>query len=201
MADPADAVTRVFDALRAGRLTREDLTARRLSAFLGRSTIGLYHHFGSLDGFLIRVDGAGWRLLFETLGRRDAAGASLGDLAVAYLDFAFGHPHLYWLMSERPFDRGALRREGRLALAAPLWAASVALLERHGSRRPALDARALLAGLHGLAALTMSGRGNLGEAPGAAEDLAREAARRLAEALVAGGQGHEAGAPPAGRSR
>src|SRR5687767_12940330 len=97
--DPAGAVARVFEALRAGRLTRDDLSARRLSAFLGQSTIGLYHHFGSLDGFLIRVDGAGWRHLFETLARREAEGASVGDLAVAYLDFAFGHPHLYWLMS------------------------------------------------------------------------------------------------------
>ncbi|HEU4539106.1 MAG TPA: WHG domain-containing protein [Polyangiaceae bacterium] len=189
MADPADAVARVFEALRAGRLTRDDLTARRLAAFLGQSTIGLYHHFGSLDGFLIRVDGAGWRLLFETLARRDAGGASAGDLAVEYLDFAFRHPHLYWLMGERPFDRAALRREGRLALGKPLWAAFLALLERHGSCRPALDARALLGGLHGLAALTLSGRANFGEVPRRPEELAREAARRLAEALLGPGGG------------
>jgi WHG domain-containing protein len=184
MADPTDAVARVFDALREGRLTRDDLTARRLSAFLGQSTIGLYHHFGSLDGFLIRVDGAGWRLLFETLGRRDAEGASIGELAVSYLDFAFRHPHLYWLMSERPFDREALRRDGRLSLGKPLWAAFLALLGRHGSCRPALDARALLAGLHGLAALTLSGRGNFDEGPGSGEELARAAAWHLAEALL-----------------
>lgn len=184
MADPADAVARVFDALRAGRLTRDDLSARRLSAFLGQSTIGLYHHFGSLDGFLIKVDGAGWRLLLETLAAREAAGASAGDLAAEYLDFAFRHPHLYWLMGERAFDREALRREGRLSLGKPLWRAFVALVERHGSCRPALDARALLAGLHGLAALTLGGRANFGEASGRAEDRSREAARRLAEALL-----------------
>jgi len=184
VADPDDAVARVFEGLVRGRLTRDDLSARRLVAYLGQSTIVLYHHFGSLDGFLIRVDGAGWRRLLEGLLRREAEGATAADLAVAYLDFAFGHPHLYWLMSERPFDRAALRRQGRLSLGKPLWAAFLGLVGRHGSCRPALDARALLAGLHGLAALTLSGRANFGEAPRRAEALARDAARRLAEALL-----------------
>ncbi len=63
-------VERVFMALCEGRLTRDDLTARKIAAFLGQTTMVLYHHFGSLDGFLIRVDGLGWRRLAERLDAR-----------------------------------------------------------------------------------------------------------------------------------
>ncbi|WNG38532.1 hypothetical protein F0U61_36265 [Archangium violaceum] len=54
MTEQQDAVERVLKALISGELTRDGLTARRISAFLGQSTMGLYHHFGSLDGFLLR---------------------------------------------------------------------------------------------------------------------------------------------------
>lgn len=65
-------------------------------------------------------------------------------------------------MSERPFDRERLRAIGRLRQAEPLWEAFTALVARHGSRTPQLDAAVLLAGLHGLVALTLSGRASLG---------------------------------------
>lgn len=182
MRAPDDPVDRVFRALCAGELRRADLTARKLAAFLGASTTVLYHHYGSVDGFLIRVDGAAWALLVETLRARDAAGASLEDLALAYLDFAFLHPDLYGLMTAHPFDRVALRDEGRLSRAEPLVAAFAALLRRHGSRRPREDVHALFASLHGLASLALSGRTNLaGVADG---DQARATARRLVRAIV-----------------
>lgn len=184
MKEPPDAVKRVLSALISGELTREDLTTRRISAFLGQSTMGLYHHFGSLDGFLIQVDGAGWSQLVATLRRRDEEGANLGELLVSYLDFAFRHPHLYWLMAERRFDRDALRKEQRLSREQALWGAFTELVRRHGSSQPAEDTRVLFAGIHGLASLTLSGRANIGTAESSGEVMARESARRLAAAVV-----------------
>jgi AcrR family transcriptional regulator len=177
-------VERVLSALISGELTREDLTARRLSAFLGQSTMGLYHHFGSLDGFLIQVDGAGWDLLVDTLRRRAGEGAGLADLAISYLDFAFQHPHLYWLMAERRFDREALRKEQRLSREQPLWSTFTELVRQHGGKSPVEDTRVLFAGLHGLAVLTLNGRGAIGAPGSSGEALARESARHLVAALV-----------------
>ncbi|WP_437299679.1 TetR/AcrR family transcriptional regulator [Sorangium sp. So ce426] len=156
-------VERVFMALCEGRLTRDDLTARKIAAFLGQTTMVLYHHFGSLDGFLIRVDGLGWRRLAERLDARARAGADARSLAVGYVEFALCHPDLYWLMAERRFDRVRLREQGRLRLARPLWSSFVELLRHLGSRRPEEDTYVLFAGLHGIAMLALSGRANLGE--------------------------------------
>ncbi|MDC0685355.1 TetR/AcrR family transcriptional regulator [Sorangium atrum] len=156
-------VERVFTALCEGRLTRDDLTARKIAAFLGQTTMVLYHHFGSLDGFLIRVDGLGWRRLAERLDARARGGADARSLAVGYVEFALCHPDLYWLMAERRFDRARLREQGRLRLARPLWSSFVELLRHHGSRRPEEDTHVLFAGLHGIAMLALSGRSNLGE--------------------------------------
>ncbi|WP_438009969.1 TetR-like C-terminal domain-containing protein [Sorangium sp. So ce321] len=169
--DADEPVARVFQALCEGRLTRDDLTARKIAAFLGQTTMVLYHHFGSLDGFLIRVDGAGWRRLAELLEARARAGADLRSLAVGYVEFALRHPDLYWLMAERRFDRARLREQGRLRLARPLWGAFVELLRRYGSARPAEDTHVLFAGLHGIAMLTLSGRANLGEDAASAANL------------------------------
>ncbi|WP_437290484.1 TetR-like C-terminal domain-containing protein [Sorangium sp. So ce406] len=165
----------MFQALWEGRLTRDDLTARRIASFLGQTTMVLYHHFGSLDGFLIRVDGAGWRRLAELLEARARAGADARAIAVGYVEFALRHPDLYWLMAERRFDRAGLREQGRLRLARPLWSSFVGLLGRYGSARPAEDTHVLFAGLHGIAMLTLSGRANLGEDPTLGEDPAGEA--------------------------
>ncbi|WP_437592795.1 TetR/AcrR family transcriptional regulator [Sorangium sp. So ce1000] len=161
--DADEPVERVFVALCEGRLTRDDLTARKIAAFLGQTTMVLYHHFGSLDGFLIRVDGLGWRRLAERLDARARAGADAPSLAVGYVEFALRHPDLYWLMAERRFDRARLREQGRLRLARPLWSSFVDLLRHHGSRRPEEDTHVLFAGLHGIAMLALSGRANLGE--------------------------------------
>lgn len=161
--DADEPVERVFMALCEGRLMRDDLTARKIAAFLGQTTMVLYHHFGSLDGFLIRVDGLGWRRLAERLDARARAGADARSLAVGYVEFALCHPDLYWLMAERRFDRARLREQGRLRLARPLWSSFVELLRHHGSRRPEEDTHVLFAGLHGIAMLALSGRANLGE--------------------------------------
>ncbi|MEJ7598447.1 MAG: TetR-like C-terminal domain-containing protein [Kofleriaceae bacterium] len=183
----ARAVRVVFDALWRGTLHRDQLVARELSRRLGHSTFVLYHHFGSLDGFLIQVDGKGWQALLESLLRRDRRGATVAQLARGFVEFAFRRPVLYWLMTERPFDRAQLRRRGRLRAGDELWEGFVGIVARHGSQTPQLDARALLAGLHGLVALTASGRGTLGNTnPRAARRDTYAAARRLASALLPG---------------
>jgi hypothetical protein len=173
-------VGRVFEALLGGELEREDLSARRLTAFLGQSTIMLYHWFGSLDGFLIRVDGAGWRHLLGELSRHSAKKEGIASVMVAYVDFAFRHPTLYWLMTERPFDRARLRSEGRLRLEGVLVEAFGALLAANGVRDPAADTIPIFASLHGLASLAASGRLDLG-----GHARIRESARRLAAIFTA----------------
>jgi hypothetical protein len=170
---PSRLVQRVFTALLANRLSREHLSARRLSAFLGRSTIGLYHHFGSLDGFLIQVDGLGWQQLLGELeraasnGKRrdgsfDAEGA-LRAVALGYVDFANRYPCLYWLMTARPFDRAALRKAGRLRLETPLLLGFSKLLAACGSAEPETDLILAFSALHGLVNLVEGGRLNLGQ--------------------------------------
>lgn len=181
VASPDELVDRVFGALLRGELGRGDLGARRLAEWLGASTMVLYHHFGSLEGFLIRVDGRGWKRLLAELARHDAAGASLSEIALAYFDFALAHPDLYWLMAERRFDRPELSRQNRLSLGPLLWGSFVSLVERHGGT--AIDAHLLFATLHGLVSLHASGRGNLGESPVEARALARGAIERLVERL------------------
>lgn len=150
-------VTKVFAALLDGELTRGDLSARKLSAWLGQSTIGLYHYFGSLDGFLIRIDGAGWRHVLDLLARKKRAGANFTKLGLAYLDFARKHPTLYGVIAERHFDRARLRAEGRLRAEASLLAGFGTLLDLSED-----DTLHVFATLHGLASLEASGRLDLG---------------------------------------
>jgi hypothetical protein len=175
-------VVRAFDALRRGEIGRADLTARKLTAFLEQSTIVLYHRFGSLDGFLIRIDGAGWRLLLSELQQVKAP--ALEDVAEAYVDFAFRHRDLYWLMTEHPFDRDALRARGQLRLESTLLSAFRDLLARHGSREPDADTFVAFAALHGLASLALGGRLELGGGRNLRGRI-REEARRVARLLAA----------------
>ena len=180
MSEPDAWVARVFAALLAGELTQEDLSVRKLSAWLGQSTIGLYHYFGSLDGFLIRVDGAGWRHLLSKLEQSAAEGGTLEDIAIGYVTFARRHPALYWVMVERSFDRAKLRAEGRLRAEASLLGAFGSLLAELGVKGGETSTLLVLAAVHGLASLAAGGRLDLGGAPQADERL-REAAAALAQ--------------------
>ncbi len=178
MSEPDTWVARVVSALLAGELAHEDLSVRKLSAWLGQSTIGLYHHFGSLDGFLIRVDGAGWRHLLGELEARAAEGGTLKDIALAYVTFATRYPALYWVMAERPFARAKLRAEGRLRAEAGLLDAFGALLARLGVEGGEASTLLVLASVHGLASLLLGGRLDLRESHREGEWL-REAAAGL----------------------
>lgn len=175
---------RVCDALASGKLVAKDLTARRLSAFVGKTTSVLYHHWGCLDGFLYAVSQEavgrlGQRLVTE-IGGDDRDG--LARAAEEFVRFGVDNPALYELMFVRVFDWEALRKQGRTqGPGLGLWAQLVAYFAGRGSEQPETDARLMFAGLHGLVHLALSGRANVGEISVSDRDTALSAARALAE--------------------
>ena len=172
-------------ALARGELGIGDLTARRLGAFLGRTTSVLYHHFGSLDGFLYAVAGQGFRDLGAVLGEALAAG-EVTDVAAAFVAFGLDRPALYHVMFERRHDWDALRRAGALEGQKPgleLWDHIVSALAAAGSPAPEGDARILYAGLHGLVSLAATGRANVGDLETSDREVALASARELARRL------------------
>jgi len=186
--DAADAaVGRVFSALQKGRLKSDRLTARDLGAFVGKTTSVLYHHWGSLDGFLYAVSERG----FEELGKRlitafEQSG-DFGAVAEAFVAFGLDSPDLYGLMFERRYDWTALRKSGALPADPPgmlLWHSFVSELARSGSPNPEVDARLIYAGLHGLVSLAASGRANVGVLSKTDRDVALSHARELVRRIV-----------------
>lgn len=179
-----DEVQTVCDALASGALSPETLGARRIATLLGRTTGLLYHHWGSLDGFLLEVAHLGWRRFADEL--RALPSPTLPDLAEAYLRFAFRHPALYHLMVERRLDWPRLRAEGRLAdnASLQLWDAFALRLRQAGSAHPNEDARVMYAALHGLASLALSGRANVRDLDTPDADVAVRAARHLIARLL-----------------
>ncbi len=130
------------------------------------------------------MDVAGWKLLLETLRAATSDEAAPGiealeALALAYVAFARRHPALDWLMTERPFDRACLRADGRLRLEASLLSAFEVLLARAGCPDAGADVLVVFAALHGLAALGLSGRLDLGNSR-TLQARVRASARRLA---------------------
>jgi AcrR family transcriptional regulator len=183
---PEVAVERARDALARGELSAAELTARGVGELLGKTTGALYHHWGSLDGFLHQVAQSGFVLLGAELGKAFSERGDLADVAERFVDFGLAHPDLYELMFVRKYDWDALRRAGALGSEIPgtaLWTVTIAELRARGSRHADRDARLLYAGLHGLVSLAVSGRANVGriEVPDAAmaKALARDLARRL----------------------
>ncbi len=144
-----EAIRTIRDALVAGELGVDGLTARRLSARLGRTTSVLYHHWGSLDGFLFAVAQDGYRLLGERL--LAAAGEGLPGVAEAYIDFGLEQGTLYGLMFERTWDWDALRAAGAMTdlPGLVLWDRVTDILAAGGSDDPPRDALLLHAALHG----------------------------------------------------
>ncbi|MEZ4219931.1 MAG: TetR-like C-terminal domain-containing protein [Polyangiaceae bacterium] len=180
---------RVLEALRSGQLKASALTARGVSQVLGKTTGALYHHHGSLDGFLHRVAQAGFAELGASLGRTLEHQGSVEDVAAAFVAFGLDNPELHFLMFEKRYDWSSLRETGALPQTMPgltLWNALVATLQARGVAEPELTARLLYAGLHGLVSLGISGRANVARIDipdrAMALDLARRLARRLLQA-------------------
>jgi hypothetical protein len=178
-----DPVEQVMDAIVAGELGEHDLTARRLGAFLGKTTSLLYHRYGSLDLFLYEVAQRGYVRLAEQVG---APGLSLAEAAERYLDFAIDHPVLYTLLFHRRWDWAELRRRKELTTSPGflLWAGLVERLGLDGSPEPETDARVLYAGLHGLASLAISGRANVADLAHTDRESAGLSARRLVDLVT-----------------
>jgi AcrR family transcriptional regulator len=177
---------RIHDALAAGTLGRDDLTARALGAFLGATTSRVYHHYGSLDGLLFAVAGEGFRGLATHLAA--AAPRGLPTLAEAFVAWGLDRPVLYELMFVRAYDWPALRvARGSAPLddtpGLALWGALQAQFAAAGSADPRTDALVLYAGLHGLVSLAMGGRANVGRLDLSDRDAALAAARALAHRL------------------
>lgn len=178
-------VDRVMAALARGKLRLDGLTARRLSACLGKTTGALYHRWGSLDGLLFAVGQAGFEKLGRVLAERLAEGADLGELCAAFVRFGLDNAALYDLMFQRRYDWAELRRRGATA-ASPgleLWRALAARLAASGSANPEEDARLLYAGLHGLVSLAASGRANVGVLGRTDREVAEAAARTFARRI------------------
>ncbi len=179
-------VERVHRALESGKLGRADLTARTLGQFLGQTTSVLYHHFGSLEGFLYAVSIHGFTMLTDRLDAAARAGSAPVELAQAYLGFALDHPVMYQLMMADAYDWDALGRAGQAFQPAQLrpWNTLVEFLRRAGSATPELDAGVFQATVHGVVLLTLTGRITTG-APGApARDVAVAIVSRVVHLLL-----------------
>ncbi len=185
---PHELVETVCDALTQGELGADALTARHLGQHLGKTTSVLYHHFGSLDGFLFAVAQAGFGHLGARLAATLKAGRSLEDVAEAFVTFGLDRPALYHLMFEKRYDWEALRDKGVLQADMPglgVWSALVGFFAGAGSEEPESDARLLYAGVHGLVSLAASGRANVGDRSVSDRRAAIASARRLARRLLA----------------
>ena len=178
-----DPVRTIRDALASGEIAEDQLTARRLGALLGKTTSVLYHHWGSVDGFLFAVAQDGYGLLGERL--LSVAAGGLPAIAESFITFGLDHPVLYRLMFERTWDWDALRAAGAFTdlPGMSLWARVNDLMESLGSANPRQDALLLHAALHGLVSLANSGRANVGDLTVSDREAALLAARTLASRL------------------
>jgi len=189
MHEPArdEAPVQVCDALLDGTLGAPDLTARRLSAHLGKTTSVLYHHWGSLDGFLYAVSRAAMSRLGEHVLGGLTSGPELPTIAEAFVTFGIEQPVLYGLMFERRYDWDSLRAAGvfdEQGGSVDLWQALVTFFEAGGSQQADTDARVLFAALHGLVSLAHSGRANVGALSITDLEAATAAARSIANRMA-----------------
>jgi AcrR family transcriptional regulator len=84
------------------------LTLRRVADDVGTSTMGVYTHFGGMDGLRRAVRSRGYAELAAALAAVERSGAPLDvlvELCLAYYRFAIAHPDLYRTMfMESPLD-------------------------------------------------------------------------------------------------
>lgn len=92
----------------AGRLLATDgpgaLSARRVAAAVGTSTMAVYSGFGGMPGLMATLATEGFRRLGEAMGAVGATAdpwAGLGAMAWAYRDVATSDPNRYELMFGR----------------------------------------------------------------------------------------------------
>ncbi|MCA9587269.1 MAG: WHG domain-containing protein [Myxococcales bacterium] len=146
---------------RRPKLGRDELSARSLARALGQTTGFLYHHWGSLDAFLLEVSGLGWMMLADALVEAFARDGDARAVPAAYVTFAARRPALYWLIAERPMADRAVAALMRESGALPSHAAWVRVGELLANATPSMTParfRAMHAAVHGLASQLLSGR-------------------------------------------
>lgn len=181
-----EAVERVYAALSRRELATSELTARRLGELLGQTTAVIYHRWGSLEGFLYAVAVVGFGRMADRLEALESDRASLEDMAEHLVTFAVDHPELHELMQERRWDWAALRKAGHLRPAETMRGARAlhATMLRLGLPDPLEKLRLFGAGMHGIAAMAITGRINAGETQTPDRVVAIRTARRLARLIA-----------------
>ncbi|HXV93704.1 MAG TPA: TetR/AcrR family transcriptional regulator, partial [Pseudonocardia sp.] len=152
------------------------LSLREVARRAGVSHAAPTHHFADKTGLLTALAAEGWGLLAEALTEAGAQGGDFGELGVAYVLFATGHPAHFAVMRAP-----GLVRDDDPALRSAKERAAALLHE--GSSRPdgTADPTMALAGwslVHGLATLLLEG--TVEPEPGSdVATLARSVTRRL----------------------
>ncbi|WP_370677493.1 WHG domain-containing protein [Pleomorphomonas sp. PLEO] len=136
------------------------VTIRRLAEEIEYSQPVLYSHFENRTAIVAAVAVEGFQDIATML--RAAAGASTGQtqaveaVAMAYLDFALGHPALYEAMFVLPTDLRFAEADTREELRAGFDALSAVVAPFRAEVEVVTEA--FWAALHGLAELERSGR-------------------------------------------
>lgn len=168
-----------------GSELRDDLSARTIAKALGQTTGFLYHHWGSLDGFLFEVSGIGWKRLVDSLVRAYESTKDPRRIVHAYIDFAAEYPVLYWLLAERPLSMDVVRATLAEGKALPSYEAFVTYFQLMARAAPGATigrVRAMHAAAHGLASQLLSDR--LASMPDALEKDERTIAREIIEEIA-----------------
>jgi AcrR family transcriptional regulator len=154
----------------AARLLAEQgpaaLSARRVAAAVGTSTMAVYTYFGGMDDLVRAMVHEGFTRLHERMGQVRSTEDPVSDiitLGYAYRDNALEHPHLYAVM----FGSSALggfaltdadRQYGRYTLEVLVHAVGRAMADgRFHVDDPMLVAQSMWIALHGLVTLDLGG--------------------------------------------
>src|SRR3954465_14402193 len=163
---PSPATTRESLVEAALRLLEERgpgaLRIRDLTEAVGKSTMGVYTHFGSKQGLLEQLYLHGFSRLEDRLGSVSSSGQPRQELlafALAYREFALDNEALYGLMFERATPDFVPSDGSRMAG----LATCEMLAERIAGWRtdladPAPDAHLVWAAMHGLVSIELMHR-------------------------------------------
>lgn len=141
------------------------LSARRLAADVGTSTMAVYTHFGGMPGLVRAVVAEGFRRLYDRIAEVTPTDDPVADLvasAVAYRANALADPHLYSVMFGSASLGEYRLHDEELEVGLAAFAQLVALVERAmdaGALRPADPepvAAQLWTALHGFVVLEIA---------------------------------------------
>jgi AcrR family transcriptional regulator len=138
------------------------LRIRDLSDAVGKSTMGVYTHFGSKQGLLEQLYLHGFSRLEDRLKTVPSAGDGQQGLlafALAYREFALDNEALYGLMFERATPDFIPSDDSRMAALATFEMLAHHIAERQPDLAdPAPDAHLVWAAMHGLVSIELMHR-------------------------------------------